>query len=53
MTDALREQIRAFILENYLFTADTKVVSVLIFDLISARERSSPRSHHRWIAHVQ
>ena len=28
MTDALRDQIRAFILENYLFTADTKALGV-------------------------
>jgi acyl carrier protein len=28
MTDALREQIRAFILENYLFTADTKALGL-------------------------
>lgn len=28
MSDALREQIRAFILENYLFTDDTSALAV-------------------------
>jgi acyl carrier protein len=28
MTDALREQVRAFILENYLFTADTSALGL-------------------------
>lgn len=28
MTDALREQIRGFILENYLFTADTSALGL-------------------------
>jgi acyl carrier protein len=28
MTDALREQVRAFILENYLFTSDTSAIGL-------------------------
>lgn len=28
MTDALREQVRAFILENYLFTTDTSAIGL-------------------------
>ena len=28
MSDALRDQVRAFILENYLFTSDTKALGV-------------------------
>jgi acyl carrier protein len=28
MSDALRDQIRAFILENYLFTADTQALGL-------------------------
>ena len=28
MSDALRDQVRAFILENYLFTADTKALGL-------------------------
>ena len=28
MTDALRDKIRGFILENYLFTADTKALGM-------------------------
>jgi acyl carrier protein len=28
MTDALQEQVRAFILENYLFTADTAALGL-------------------------
>jgi acyl carrier protein len=28
MTDALRDQVRAFILENYLFTSDTSAIGL-------------------------